>query len=218
MKKCFLTGFALLLPLVLTILIILFIINLLTQPFLGTIITALDYYGLLNKPFWIFSGKQVLTLSGKMLVLVGIGVIACLVGFLGQLLIMRSLGKVGDYILHHIPLVKTLYKIIQDLVDTLFAKSESGRVTFSSVVLVPFPHSHTLSIGLVVSQHLPPKSDSEASEVSVFVPGTPNPTMGFMLLFRRDQLIPVDIGVDEALKLVVSCGVIWPLQHPQSTS
>jgi uncharacterized membrane protein len=130
------------------------------------------------------------------------------VGFLGKIFFVHYFVRFGEYVIHNIPVVNKIYKAIQDIVHTIFGHSEQR---FSSVVLVPFPHSETYSIGLVTSGAIPSASDPEYHQrVSVFVPGTPNPAMGFMLLFPKDQLLPVDMEVHDALKFVISCGVITP--------
>lgn len=211
MKKNFLTGLVLLLPMVLTTLIVIFTINLLTKPFVGTVATAFDYYGIFNKPFLFLNGQQVLLFSSKLVVLIGLGVVLVTVGFFANLFILKFLGRMGDYLLHRIPFINSIYKSTQDIVTSIFTQKSDGAPSFSSVVLVPFPHARTLSIGLITNASLPEGSNiNDQAQVSVFVPGTPNPAMGFMIMFRQDQLRYIDIKVEDALKLIVSCGVIWP--------
>ncbi len=211
MKKYFLTGLVLLLPLALTIIIVVFVINILTKPFVGIVSTAFDYYDLFNKPILFFSGSAVLMFVSKIVALVSLIVVIMVIGCLAQLVILRVFGRVGDYFLHRIPLVSPIYKATQDVVHTLLAEKTKDGASFSSVVLAPFPHEKTRSIGLVTHRALPEGSDiKDIGKISVFVPGTPNPSMGFMLMFREDQLIHLDMRVDEALKLLVSIGVIWP--------
>jgi uncharacterized membrane protein len=217
MRKHFLTGLALLLPIVLTLLIVTFIINIITKPFLGSVTNALNFYEIFNKPFLFLSASTTLLLSSKLIILTGIAFSTLLVGFLGQVLLIKLLGRTGDYILHKIPIINKIYKTLQDMIHTIFCRKET-TTAFSSVVLVPFPHSKTYSIGLITNS-VNDSSDSEYQErVSVFVPGTPNPTMGFMLLFHKNQLIPIEMKVEDALKFVISCGVIYPDSAVNSSS
>lgn len=210
MKKTFFTGLVILLPLAITLMIVTFLINLLTKPFLGLVSLIFDYYGILNQPFLFLSGDQVLLWSSKLIILIGFVVIATLVGILGQFLFVRYIGHLGNRIMHRIPLFSRVYKAIQDVMHSLFG--EKAETRFSTVVLVPFPYAGMYTLGLVTKGNLP--EDSTAMDatklLSVFVPGTPNPTMGFMLVFQREQLIPLNIRVEDALKFLMSCGVVSP--------
>jgi len=108
--------------------------------------------------------------------------------------------KIGDTILHNIPVISTVYKTSQELIQTILTTSNKS---FKQVVLVPFPTPDSWSIGLVT------RDDIEIEKrVAVFVPTTPNPTSGFLVMFTRDQIIPLDMKVEEALRYVISCGVL----------
>jgi len=206
MKKYFITGLALLLPAVLTILIFLFIVNLLTKPFVGIVEGTLDYYDLLDKPMLFFTSQQVITFFSKFLILFFLFTFVVLIGFLGRLVVFHYLLRLGNYIMHKIPFINKIYKAAQDVIGTIF---QDKTTNFSQVVLIPFPTTQSLSIGLVTNDpetHEP--HEDKHGHISVFVPATPNPTVGFMLLFNRSQLIFLDMSVEEALRFVVSCGVM----------
>lgn len=216
MKKDFFTGMALLMPLVLTIAIVVFIIKLITTPLMGSVSSLLNYLDILNKPFLFLKAEQVLALSSRLLILIGLFGITTLVGVLARLFLFEYLGRFSEYLIHRTPLVNKIYKAVQDVVKTVFSKTENS---FSEVVLVPFPHGKAKSIGLVTRQAAMAGSDDDYLElVSVFVPGTPNPSMGFMLLYRRDQLTPIDMKVKDALKFLVSCGVVAPETLPKTSN
>lgn len=205
MKKHFMTGLAILLPIVLTWIIVMFIVNFLTKPFTGIVRDILERYDLLGKPIWIFSSTEVLLITSKLLILVFIIFVTILIGLVARFFIIRYFFRLGDYLIHRIPLVNKVYKAIQETLHTLFA---SEKHTFKQVVLVPFPHPRVYSIGLItgVSHEY---SDKEHQDlISVFIPGTPNPTVGFMILFRKDQMIFTDMSVEEAFKFIVSLGVM----------
>lgn len=198
MKKNFITGLAILLPVVFTILIIGFLIRILTGPFMYLTQEALHSVGFITNESFLRLGSQTLIL----IFLLGV---TLLIGFLGSQFFVRYLFKWADHLLHRIPLVNKIYKALQDIVQSLF---HSDKPSFSQVVLVPFPNARSKSIGLVTRHDLPEKTGTFSDVISVFVPGTPNPTMGFMLMYRRDQLVFLDITVEQAIKFVVSCGVI----------
>lgn len=200
------TGLAILLPMVITIVIVVFLLNFFTKPFIGFVQSVLDHYDLLDKPFWIFSSSEVLLFSSKFIVLLVIVALTILIGFIGRLVLINLFFRFGDWVMHRIPLVNKIYKAIQDTLRTLFTSKE--KTTFSQVVLVPFPYKGAYSIGLITNQSNIESDEAHRQLISVFVPGTPNPTMGFMLLFERDQLILIDMKVEDAFKFLVSCGVM----------
>ena len=205
-KRYFFTGLALLLPVVVTILIVMFFINLFTKPFLNVVETVLSHIGLLNKPFLFLSAEQVLQLISKLLIVITLVIITVCAGLFAQIVAARYLIRLGDYIIHRIPIINKIYKSAQDVVQTVFTEDQQA---FSQVVLVPFPHDKSYSIGLITNDCIPESADFEhGGLVSVFLPATPNPTMGFMLMLRRKQLIFLDMKVDDALKVIISCGVM----------
>lgn len=206
-KRYFLTGLAFLLPIVLTIWIIVFAINLLTRPFQQFVEEILRYYDLMDRPFLFLSAKQFLQVVSKALVIAMLVAMTFLLGFLTRTFITNTLIRFGDAMIHKIPIVNRIYKAAQDVVRTLLKEK---RQSFSQVVFVPFPDKGSYSIGMVTRECLNENSDEKhAGLVSVFVPATPNPTMGFMLFLRREDLIFVDMKVDDALRSIISCGVIF---------
>ena len=113
-------------------------------------------------------------------------------------------SKHGDRFVRHIPVVSKIYKALRDVIDTLF--SSKGN-SFSQVVLVRFPHSGMLAVGLIAKVQTPEHHDKE---VSVYIPGAPNPTAGFILNYRYEELSFVDVKVEEAMKFIISCGIMVP--------
>lgn len=209
MKKLFFTGLVILLPFTLTLVIVLGIINLFTTPFQAPVEALLDYYNLLDRPFLFLSGETVLYLSSKILVILALFSFIVLIGFLGRLVIIKSLFQFGNALMTRIPIVNRVYQSSQDLVYSLFNPKGSS---FSQVALVPFPHSGVYTMGFLTAKHTPEKQTSEPHEnkVLVFVPGTPNPTAGFMLSYHSQDVIILDMKVEDGLKFVVSCGIAFP--------
>jgi uncharacterized membrane protein len=112
-------------------------------------------------------------------------------------------------LLHRIPIVKTLYSSVKQVSDTLF--SSSGNA-FREAVLVQYPRTGSWTIAFItgapageVAQHL------ATPHVSVYVPTTPNPTSGFFLMMPRTEVIALRMSVDEALKYIISMGVVVPV-------
>jgi uncharacterized membrane protein len=200
MKKYFLTGLAILLPIAVTFMIVIFCVNILTKPFLGIVDIAFSHDG--NIPHYL------LVIISKILILLFLAGITIVVGAAARIFFARILFRQLDSLFHKIPIINRIYKGIQEGVKTIFKQNKSS---FSSVVLVPYPHRKSYIMGLVMNQNLPKGTDeAHMGLVSIFVPGAPNPTFGFMLLYKREQLIFIDMKVEDALKYIVSCGVMMP--------
>ncbi len=115
----------------------------------------------------------------------------------------------GHLVLNHIPIVKSIYSSVKQVSDTLF--SSSGNA-FREAVLVQYPRHGSWTIAFVTG-----KPGGEAAihlsgdYVSLYVPTTPNPTSGFFLMVPRHEVIALQMSVDDALKYVISMGVVAPL-------
>lgn len=203
-KKYFLTGLVILLPIVVTAFLVVFAFNLLAKPLQGIMSGLLNYYGL-TETISLFKSEHVLTIVSKTLSFLILMSIVLVAGIAARLFFMHTILRFGDYVIHRIPIVNKIYKASQEVVKTLFV---SKTTNFSQVVLVPFPHAKALSIGFLTNENssLNTSLGSE-NRVSVFVPGTPNPTIGFMLTFKKTEILFIDMTVEEALKFIVSFGV-----------
>jgi uncharacterized membrane protein len=119
----------------------------------------------------------------------------------------------GSRLLSKIPIVKSIYSSVKQVSDTLF--SSSGNA-FREAVLIQYPRAGCWTIAFVTG-----KPGGEAAQhlhgdyVSVYVPTTPNPTSGFFLMLPRADVIVLQMSVDEALKYVISMGVVAPPMTPQ---
>jgi uncharacterized membrane protein len=203
MKKYFITGLVILLPLALTLAIITFIFNFLTAPFVGIVRNVLGYFGLVESGFLFFSAEQLQIILSKLIIFVLLFSLTVFLGAIGRWFFVHYLFKAWDYIFHCIPFVSSIYKTCQDVIKTIFS---SKTKSFKQVVLAPFPNAESHSIGLITKDHL--EGLSQETMVAVFVPTTPNPTSGFLLFFKQKDLIYLDMSVEDAFKYVISCGVI----------
>ncbi|HRD55667.1 MAG TPA: DUF502 domain-containing protein [Parachlamydiaceae bacterium] len=206
MKKYFITGLIILLPLTLTVGIVLWFFNLLTDPFAGAIRYLFNHYGLLEKGFFFLNASQVQLVLSKLIILAFLFFFTLLLGTLARLFFFNYLMNWWNKLIHRIPLVRSIYKTSQDVINTIFA---SNTNSFKQVVMVPFPNTATYTIGLVTRDDLPSfEPNSETKRVAVFVPTTPNPTSGFLVLFKDKDLIYLDMPIENAFKYIISCGVI----------
>ncbi|UXY14840.1 DUF502 domain-containing protein [Chitiniphilus purpureus] len=120
----------------------------------------------------------------------------------------RRLLIIGERLLNRIPIVRSIYSSVKQVSDTVF--SDSGQA-FRRALLVQFPHQGAWTIAFLtgspsgeVAAHL------DGDYVSVYVPTTPNPTSGYFVMLRSEDVRELDMSVDEALKYVISMGVVVP--------
>jgi len=131
------------------------------------------------------------------------------IGVLTANIVGRRLVRVGESILEHVPFVKTIYKSSKQILQTI--AGETGQ-NFQRVVLIPFPSREVRSIGFVTgSSH-----DSTTGEelCTVYLPTAPSPTGGFVIVVRRTDVVDLDWTVEDALKTIISGGVLSPARIP----
>jgi uncharacterized membrane protein len=123
--------------------------------------------------------------------------------------------KQGERILRRIPIVKSIYSSVKQVSDTLF--SSNGNA-FRQAVLVQYPRADAWTIAFVTGQ---PSGEVEAQlpepHISLYVPTTPNPTSGFFIMVPAAAVRPLAMSVDEALKYIISMGVVAPSDAAQAT-
>lgn len=208
MKKHFITGLVFLLPMTVTILVLGFLIKLLTQPFVGLVSNFLAQFNLVNQGFLFLSPEQSIKYFSQLLILLTLFLVTVFLGMVTRWFFINGLLKLGDKILHRIPIVNTVYKTTQEIIKTLFV---SDKDSFKKVVLAPFPSSASYMLGLVAREAPPQCSKAVNDElISVLIPTTPNPTTGFLLMYRKSELVYLDMKPEDAIKCIVSCGVIYP--------
>lgn len=206
MKKYFLAGLVILLPLALTLIVVLFVFNLLTKPFVDVLHSFFNHYGILQNGFLIFSATQVREGISQVIIFALLFFFTAFIGLLGRLYLTRSLIKMGDFVFHRIPIFRSVYKTCQEVINTIFATKTKS---FKQVVMVPFPDQNTYSIGLVTQENIPNFTNKPyTSLTAVFVPTTPNPTSGFLMMFEEKDLIHLDMSIEDAFKYIISCGVV----------
>jgi uncharacterized membrane protein len=194
MKKYFITGLLIWVPLVIT----LWVLNLI----IGTMDQSLLLLPPKLRPEALFGFH-----------IPGLGVIlTLLVVFLTGLLTANILGqrllKFGEGLLARIPVVKSIYSSVKQVSDTLF--SSQGQA-FRKALLVQYPREGTWTIAFQTGQ---PGGDVtnhlKGEYMSLYVPTTPNPTSGFFLMVPKSDVIELDMSVDDALKYIISMGVVAP--------
>ncbi len=193
-KRYFITGLLIWVPLVITTWVLSLVVNTLDQSLrlLPEAAHPQQMFG-----FAIPGAGAVLTL----LMIFVTGLLAA--NFIGQKLVVW-----WELLLARIPVVNSIYNSVKQVSDTLF--SSSGNA-FRKALLVRYPHQNSWTIAFLTGK---PGGDVvnhlEGDYVSVYVPTTPNPTSGFFLMMPAQDVIELDMTVDEALKYIISMGVVAP--------
>ncbi|HET7199932.1 MAG TPA: DUF502 domain-containing protein [Burkholderiales bacterium] len=194
MKKYLITGLLIWIPLAITIWVLELIVSTMDQSLL---LLPPKY-----QPHALF-GHQIPGLGALLTV-----VVVFVTGVLASNILGQRLVLFWERILGRIPVVKTIYTAVKQVSDTLFAP---GGQAFSKALLVQYPRQGCWTIAFLTGK---PGGDLanhlRGDYVSIYLPTTPNPTSGFFLVMPRADVIELDMSVDEALKYVISMGVVAP--------
>ena len=129
-------------------------------------------------------------------------------GYLSRYVFGQYFGGLAERFIQSIPGVNTVYNTVKQIVDTF---STQNRNLFSKVVLVQFPRAGVYTIGFLTNRTQGEPQAKIARELwTVFVPTTPNPTSGFLLLLPPEEIVELDISVGEGMKMVISGGTVVP--------
>jgi len=129
-------------------------------------------------------------------------------GFLTRYLVGRKIIETGEMLVGKIPLISRVYLAVQQIRD-VFVNREGA--VFQQVVLLEYPRKGIIAVGFVTSDEQGVVQKTSGRGLSaVFIPTTPNPTSGFLLYLDPDELTPMDMSVEDAMKLIVSGGAYIP--------
>lgn len=132
-----------------------------------------------------------------------------LAGVVAKNIVGKRIIKWGDSVLNRVPVFRWIYRGIRQIMDSFAAPDKTG---FMQVVLVEFPKEGMKAIGFITNEII----DREGKkQISVLVPTAPNPTSGFLIVVKEEELIRTQIPVDDAVKMIVSAGRMMPgeVQH-----
>ena len=199
-KKNILTGLIVLIPLVLTFWVIYSLAH-----FLDQVVLFLPYE---------YQPNQLIGFN-----IPGVGVILTaaaifIVGLIANNFFGKRLISLYEVILDKLPFVKSIYGGIKQVSDTLFSNNSNA---FSKAVLIEFPDAKNYTFAFITGE-----TDEKIAKilkgkyVNVYVPTTPNPTSGYTLMVPRDKIKEIDVSVDQALKYVISMGVVPPQSKSRS--
>jgi uncharacterized membrane protein len=199
LRNDFIAGIAVLLPAVGTIWIVQFIVIKVNQALLDPVLDLIA-------PLVPWADTVLLTSAVKIIIFTLILVLIAVLGLLIKNFFIRQVLKLGETIVMKVPFVNKIYSAIQQISGSFLLRKKE---MFSKVVLVEFPRKGVFMLALitaecegVITQYLPPHC------INVFVPTTPNPTSGFLIMVPADQVVEIPMSVEDAMKMIISGGVV----------
>ena len=197
-RRYFIAGLLVWLPIWVTLLVIRFIVDIMDQS-----LSLLPH------------SYQPATLIGYPIPGLGFVITVLLVlltGMVATNFLGRRLVMFWDAILARIPLVRSIHAGVRQVLHTVF--SSSGR-SFRRVLLVEYPRKGVWTIAFLTNEGFKAAEEKSGRKMlTVFIPTTPNPTSGFLVFIPEDDVIELDISVDKALKVVISLGTVLPENYP----
>jgi len=194
LRRYLIAGLLVWVPLVVTLVIIRFLVDL------------LDFTLLLLPPPWRPEALLGFNIPGFGVVVAV--VIVLLTGLLAANFAGRKVLDIGESVVHRIPLVRSIYSAVKQVLQTLL---HNGGQSFRRVLLVEYPRKGLWTIGFQTGVGVGEvQQRTDRALITVFIPTTPNPTSGFIILVPSEEAIALDMSVEDGLKFVMSLGVVEP--------
>lgn len=197
MKKHFLTGFVVILPFFLTIYIIWIVFKIVGRFFTPVFTKIFEAFVPIHIPDF------AITLTSAVVTLIAIWIIGVIVSnFIG-----KKLFQIAEGLLLKVPMASGIYDSIRKLINVFFM----DKSAFQRVVLIEWPRKGVYCIGFITADAMGEVQKKTKEHVmNVFMPTTPNPTSGFLVLVPKEEIIPLDMSVDDAIRLIISGGIVVP--------
>lgn len=197
LRKNFLPGLAVILPAILTIWLVKFIIDRANQLLLEPIVLLLKTYIL---------DSRLLEIAAKTLIFIFIVLLIAFIGFATRLILLRRLFSYAERRFTQFPMLGKIYMAFKEISHALLGQTQG---IIKRAVLVEYPRKGIYAIGFVTSEGKETIHDDTGKRlISVLIGTTPTPTSGFLILVPEDEIIPLNISIEEALKLIISGGII----------
>ncbi len=208
-RRNFFTGLAVVLPVIISIGIALWLFN-----------KAVDVSDILLYPFRYIPGVELTDIWKdatadapgkelfwwwKVIAVVEAIVLTGLLGFLTRYYVGKKLVQLVDYVILNVPLLGKIYGTVKQVNQAFTSEKKSS---FKQVVMVEFPRKGLFSVGFVTAEQV--RTDEGESIISIFVPTTPNPTTGFLLVLPESKVTLLDMSVADGIKYIVSLGAVPP--------
>jgi uncharacterized membrane protein len=196
-RRTFLAGLLILIPLFVTYALIAFLFNIFTNasaPLMKGLFRILD----LNRYSWT---DPLVPLINFLLSLA----VIFLLGLFGTNFLGRRILQALDALILRLPLVKSIYGAVKQMVDTF----QGPRRSFQRVVLLQFPSQGLWTMGFVASERRDAMNLTPSPTIlTIYIPTTPNPTTGYLVMVRPEDVVDVDYTVEDAFKFIISSGIV----------
>ncbi len=198
-RNAFLTGLLIFLPLGTTVFVLNFLLGLFQEP-----ATRLAYELGIKEESFFFGLETLLAIVGLLF-----GVLALtLLGFLSNYFLGKFFIGVTEKFLGKVPFLSNVYHSAKQIVETF---GKENRAVFQEVVMIEYPRPDCYVLGFVTTEASGETVEAIGKQLTnVFVPTTPNPTSGFLLLLPRKDIFPLDMSVGEGMKMLISGGAVVP--------
>tara|TARA_B100001093_G_scaffold407475_1_gene396116 strand:- start:373 stop:1050 length:678 start_codon:yes stop_codon:yes gene_type:complete len=198
-RNAFLTGLLIFLPLGTTIFVLNFLLDLFKDP-----VTRLAFQLGLSEESFFFGLETLLAALGLILGILGL----TLLGFLSNYVLGRFFISTTEKFLDKVPFLSTVYRSVKQIVETF---GKDNRAVFKAVVLIEYPRKECWVLGFLTGDASSDTEDVVGKKLSnIFVPTTPNPTSGFLLLVPREEVHFLKMSVGDGMKMLISGGAVVP--------
>jgi Uncharacterized conserved protein len=192
-KRYLVTGLIVIIPLWLTFFIVTILFNWISNFAAPYLIPILDFF--MPDKIWVYRFQKLICF------VVAMGSI-CLLGFITNRVFGKSILNGLEKIIEKVPLLGTVHSAAKQFVRFVFGNEKNTG--FKKVILVPFPHKDVYSVAFLTGEQ---EIDGE-KYICAFMPTTPNPTTGFLLLFKEKDIKHTDYSIEDAFQFIISVGVI----------
>ncbi len=205
-RNAFLTGLLIFLPLGITIFVLNFLLDLFKAP-----VTRLAFQLGLSEESFFFGLETLLAALGLILGILGL----TLLGFLSNYVLGKFFISTTEKFLDKVPFLSTVYRSVKQIVETF---GKDNRAVFKAVVLIEYPRKDCWVLGFLTGDASSDTEDVVGKKLSnIFVPTTPNPTSGFLLLVPREEVHFLKMSVGDGMKMLISGGAVVPPQKKSKT-
>lgn len=205
MKKHLVAGLIILVPILLTIMLFIFLINIFTSPFLNLVIDFLKQFKI---ALFLIKNPVFLTIAARILIIIILCVFIFLLGVAARWFIFNSLINFTNKTLSKIPFVKSIYKALKDVTFSLINKN---RKAFTKTAMIAFPGKDCYCVGFETGE-TPKECEKKLKQKlrPIWVPTSPHPLSSLLVLVPKDKIYPIEMKNEDAVKYIISCGLILP--------
>lgn len=199
LRNAFITGIVVILPLGVTMIVIRFLLDTIGTP-------ASKYF------FWFldseFRSKPIVQIGLEFISVLVVLLLITLLGYSSRIFIGRFILNSLERLLDRVPFINTVYRSVKQIVQTF---SQQKKAVFQEVVLIEYPRKRCYVLGFLTSTAKGETQDVTGEHiVNVFVPTTPNPTSGFLLMLPEDDITRLEMSIPDGMKLIISGGAVVP--------